>query len=144
MTLLAASCEASSIFLLFIFLRKQDSQFFTVLHNRICEQTNLTGFFYHTSYGMQGSPMSHRSAWITRLAKPDREKKSANSSAIRFASRYPWRRHSTRQGRNRHSSGIFTFFSFEEGSNFVQNIRQYGTSFKFRGKSFLFALPCIA
>jgi len=47
------------------------------MHNRICEQTDLTGFFVrHGGYGQ-----------------------------------------------NPHSSGIFTFFSLEEGSNFVQKPR---------------------
>ncbi len=36
---------------------------------------------------------------------------------------------------------IITFFSLEEGSNFVQKPRQDGTFLKFRGESFFFTLP---
>jgi len=43
------------------------------------------------------------------------------------------------RGRNRESASGLTFFSLEEGSNFVQNSRHYGTFLKFRGESFLFA-----
>jgi len=111
-----------------IFLIKQDSQIFTIMNNRACEQTDLTGFLIRRGgYGMPGCPMFYRSARIDRPddqpVKPDRMENSANSSATRSASQCLWRRHSARHGRNRHSSGIFTFFSFEEGSNFVQNIR---------------------
>ena len=90
------------------------SFFFTVMHNRICEQTDLMEFFDPDEYGMPGCPMFHRSARIDQPVKPDCMENSANSSATRTA----------RQGWNPHSSGIFTFFSFEEGSNFVQNMRQ--------------------
>ncbi len=117
------------------------SQLFTVVHNRICEQADLMGFFYHTSYEMPDYPMVHRSDRIDQPVKPDRMENSANSSATRSASQCLWRRHSARHGRNPHSSGIFTFFSFEEGSNFAQNSRQYRTSFSFRRESFLFTLP---
>ena len=98
-------------------------QFFTAMHNRICEQTDLTGYFDLARYGMMGCLMFHRSARITnrtayRQAKPDRMENSADSSATRTA----------RHGWNPHSWGNFTFFSFEEGSNFVQNIRHSRTS----------------
>ena len=110
----------------------RDSQFYTVIHNRVCEQTDLTGFFDPDEYGMPGYPMFHRSARINRpadrLAKPYRVENSANSSAVR----------TDRHGWNRHSSGIFTFLSFEEGSNFVQNIRQNRTSSTRWSVSFLF------
>jgi len=104
-------------------------RFFTDMRNRICKQTDLTGFFVRRGgNGMPGCQMFDRSARITsrpgnRLAKSDRVENSANSSATQSACRSLWRRHSARHGRNPHSSGIFTFFSFEEGSNFVQNIR---------------------
>jgi len=79
------------------------------------------GIFDPAGYEMPGCPMFHRSAGsICRIdrpadlpVKPDRKKNSANSSATRTA----------RHGRNPHSSGTFTFFSLEEGSNFVQNMR---------------------
>ena len=94
----------------------RNSQFFTDMYNQICEQTELMGFFYPAGYGMTGCPVFHRSARIDRPAdrqvKSNRGENSANGSATR----------TTRHGRNPHSSGIFTFFSFEEGSNFVQNI----------------------
>ena len=114
----------------------RDSQFFTVMHNRICEQTDLMGFFYPTSYGMPGCPVFYRSARITnrpadRPAKPILVENSANSSATRTA----------RHGRNPHSSGIYTFFSFEEGSNIVQNIRHNRTSFIFWRESFFLPPP---
>ena len=91
--------------------------FFTVMNNRVCDQTDLSGFFDPAGYGILGCPMFHRSARISnrladRPAKPDLLEYSSNCSATRTA----------RHGRNRHSSGVFTFFSFEEGSNFVQNI----------------------
>lgn len=97
----------------------RNSQFFTVMQNRICEQTDLPGFFDPDGYGMPVSPSFYRSCRIDnrptdRPVKTDRVGNSANSFAARTA----------RHGRNPHSSGIFTFFSFEEGSNFVQNIRQ--------------------
>ena len=95
----------------------KNSRFFIVMHNQACEQTDLTGFFNPAGYGMPGSPMFHRSARIDRPAdwptKPDLVENSVNGPATRTA----------RHGRNPLSSGIFTFFSFEEGSNFVQNIR---------------------
>ena len=101
------------------------------MHKRICEQTDLTGFFDFAGYRMPGCSMFHRSARIDRPAKSDRMEISANSSAARTA----------RHGRNRHSSGIFTFFSLEEGSNFVQNIRHNRTSSTRWAVSFLFTLP---
>ena len=111
----------------------RNSQFFTVMHNRTCEQTNLMGFFDPAGYGRPGCPMFYRSARIDRPAdqpvNPDRMENSADSSATRTA----------RHGLNRHSSGIFTFFSLEEGSNFVQNIRHDRTSFKFCRESFFIA-----
>ena len=106
------------------------SHFFTVMHSRTWEQTVLMGFFYPTSHGMPVCPMIHRSEQIDRPTSHIVEY-SANCSAARTA----------RHRRNSHSSGIFTFFSFEEGSNFVQNIRHYRTSFRFRRESFLYALP---
>jgi len=50
----------------------------------------------------------------------------------RWMSYGPW-------GRNRESASGLTFFSLEEGSNFVQNSRQHRTFFHYRRKSFLFA-----
>ena len=96
----------------------RNSHFCTDMHNRNYEQTGLTGFFDPDGYGMTGCSMFHRSARIDLPAKPHRVENSANSSTTR----------TTRHGRNPHSSGIFTFYSFEEGSNFVQNIRQHRTS----------------
>ena len=52
----------------------------------------------------------------------------------RWISYGPW-------GRNRESASGSTFFSLEEGSNFVQNSRHKRTFFHFRRKSFLFVLP---
>ena len=103
------------------------------MYNRICEQTDLMGFFVRRGgYGMPGCPVFHRFARIDRPVEPpakfDRVENSENGSATRSASRSLWRRHSARHGRNSHSSGIFTFFSFEEGSNFVQKGRQNRTS----------------
>jgi hypothetical protein len=93
------------------------SQFFSVIYKRICRQSDFIGIFDLAGYGMPGSPMFHRSARIDRPAygpaKPDRVENSANCFATQTA----------RHGRNSHSSGIFTFFSFEEGSNFIQNMR---------------------
>ena len=111
-------------------------RFFTDMRNRICKQTDLTGFFFRCGgYGMPGCPMFDRSARISRQAdrpaKSDRMENLANSSVTRTA----------RHGRNPHSSGIFTFFSFEEGSNFVQNIRHNRTSSTRWSVSFLFNLP---
>ena len=125
------------------FFCKQNAQFFIFIRNRIWEQTVLMGFVYPTSYRMPGCPMFHRSAWIDRPAKPQRVENSENGSVIRSASRCLWQRHSTRHGRNRHSSGIFTFFSFEEGSNFVQNIRHNRTSSFSRRVSFSFPFPSV-
>ena len=110
----------------------RDSQFFTVIHNQVCEQTGLTGFFDPDGYGMTGCSMFHRSARIDLPAKPHRVENSANSSTTR----------TTRHGRNPHSSGIFTFYSFEEGSNFVQNIRHNRTSSTRWSVSFHYTLPC--
>ena len=95
-----------------------NSQFFIVMHNRVCEQTNLTGFFDPDGNGMPDCPMFHRSARIARPTDPPAKAESVGNSANSSATR------TARHGRNPHSSGIFTFFSFEEGSNFVQNIRQ--------------------
>ena len=122
----------------------RNSHFFIVKHNRVCDHADLTGFFDPDGYGMLRCPMFHRSARIyqpgDQSVKPHRMENSANSSATRFASRSLWWRHPARRGgQNRHSSGIFIFFSFEEGSNFVQKIRQYRTSFSFRRESFLFS-----
>ncbi|RLD92670.1 MAG: hypothetical protein DRJ13_16305 [Bacteroidetes bacterium] len=79
--------------------------------------------------------MFHRSVHINQQAdrpvKPDLVENSANSFATRTA----------RHGRNPHNSGIFTFFSLDEGSNFVQNIRQNRTSFHFRRESFFISIP---
>ena len=50
----------------------------------------------------------------------------------RWMSYDPW-------DRNRESASGSTFFSLEEGSNFVQNSRQHRTFFQYRRKSFLFA-----
>ena len=112
----------------------KDSHFSTVMHKRVCEQTELMGFFDPAGYGMLGCPMSHRSARIINRpaelpAKSDRMENLANSSVTRTA----------RHGRNPHSSGIFTF-SFEEGSNFVQNIRHNGTFRLHAGSSFSYVL----
>ncbi len=88
------------------------------MHNRACEQPDLTGFFDSDGYRIPDCPMFHRSSRIAnrpadRPARSDLKGNSAYSSTTR----------TVRHGRNRHSSGILTFFSFEEGSNFVQNIR---------------------
>ena len=108
---------------------KRISQFFTDIHNLTYEQTDLMGFFDPAGYGMPDCTMFHRSARIDRPASHIVEY-SANCSVARTA----------RHRRNRHSSGIFTFFSFEEGSNFVQNIRPHRTFFHNRRESLLFAL----
>ncbi|MCK5138148.1 MAG: hypothetical protein KAR19_20365 [Bacteroidales bacterium] len=112
----------------------RDSQLFTIVHKRVYEQTDLIGFFDPDGYGMPGCPMFHRSARIDQPAdrpvKPYRVENSANSSAAL----------TTRHGRNHHSSGIFTFFSFEEGSNFVQNIRPLIGEASLLSVSWLFSL----
>ena len=117
------------------------SLFFTFIRNRVCEPTDLTGFFDAAGNGMPGYGMFHRFALINRPGeqpvKYDRVENFANSCVTRSACWSLRRRHPARHGRNHHSSGIFTFFSFEEGSNFVQNIRHYRTSFIFRREYFL-------
>ncbi|MEA3476674.1 MAG: hypothetical protein U9R60_00715 [Bacteroidota bacterium] len=86
----------------------------TVMHNRACEKTELSGLFDLDGYRIPCCPMFQRFDRIDRPVKPDRVENSANCSATR----------NIQHGRNLHSSGIFTFFSLEEGSNFVQKIRQ--------------------
>jgi len=111
------------------------SQFLTVIHNRACEPTELTGFFDPDGYGMPGCPMFNRSVHINRQAdrpvKPDLVGNSANSFATQ----------TVRHMRNPHGSGIFTFFSFEKGSNFVQKSRHNRTSSTRWSVSFIFILP---
>ena len=63
--------------------------------------------------GMMNDPALITNLPADRPVKPDHVENSSNSSAILTA----------RHGGHPHSSGIFTFFSFEEGSNFVQNMR---------------------
>ena len=92
------------------------------------------GIFDPSGSRMPGSPMFHRFSRIDlpgyQPVKSDRVENSAFNSATRTA----------RHGRNRHNSGNYTFFSFEEGSNFVQNIHHYRTSFNLRRKSLLYPL----
>jgi len=68
---------------------ERNPQFFTVMHNRVCEQTNLTGFFDPAGYGMPGCPMFHRSARIDRPTdqpvKHNSVENSANNSTTRTA-----------------------------------------------------------
>jgi hypothetical protein len=87
------------------------SQFFTVMHYRTCEETDLTGFFIRRGgYGMPGSPVFRRSARIDQPAdqpvNPERMENLANYSETRTA----------RHGRNPLCSGIYTFFSPSPGS----------------------------
>ncbi len=114
----------------------RNSHFFIVMYSQTCEQTALAGFYDPAGYGIPGCPMVYRFVQIDnrptdRPARSDRVENSANSSATRTA----------RHGRNRHSSGIFTFFSFKEGSNFVQNMRHDRTSSTRWAMSFHFTLP---
>jgi hypothetical protein len=61
------------------------------MHNQVCEQTDLSGFFDPDEYGIPGCPMFHRSARIDRMTSHIVEY-SANCSVARTA----------RHGRNPH------------------------------------------
>jgi len=45
---------------------EKNSRFFTVMHNRVCEQAASTRFFDLAGYGMLGCPMFYRSARMGR------------------------------------------------------------------------------